>query len=331
MSEQAIEVRDLVKTYRTPFRRRKVEALRGVSFSVERGRVFGFLGPNGAGKTTTIRVLMGLISATSGSCRIMGHPLPSQAARGRVGFLPEQPYFYDYLTVAELLDLAGRLFGLDRATRRRRADELIAKVGLDRARSQSLKKFSKGMMQRAGLAQALMNDPDVVVLDEPTSGLDPVGRKEVRELILELRDAGKTVFFSSHILSDVETVADQIAIVARGQIQSQGTPRELVGQSLLGTELVLRLAGADDAADDDDARAAAERELATPAAAARRLGDELTVTLPADADVDAYLARARDLRAKVVSVVPRHETLEAVFLRQIASADASTAAREGRV
>ncbi|HRC56640.1 MAG: ABC transporter ATP-binding protein [Myxococcales bacterium] len=324
MSALAIEVRGLEKTYRTPFRRRKVEALRGVSFSVERGRVFGFLGPNGAGKTTTIRVLMGLIRPSAGSCRIMGHDLPSQVARSRVGFLPEQPYFYDYLTVSELLDLAGRLFGLDRATRRRRADELIAKVGLDRARSQSLKKYSKGMLQRAGLAQALMNDPDVVVLDEPTSGLDPVGRKEVRELILELRDAGKTVFFSSHILSDVETIADEIAIVARGQIQSQGTPRELVGQSLQGTEIVLRLAA--DAANSD-----AERSLAAPARAARRIADELTVTLAAEDDVDAYLALAHGLGAKVVSVVPRHETLEAVFLRQIAGADASGSAREGRV
>jgi ABC-2 type transport system ATP-binding protein len=324
VSALAIEVRDLVKTYRTPFRRRKVEALRGVSFSVERGRVFGFLGPNGAGKTTTIRILMGLIRATSGTCTIMGHPLPSQAARSRVGFLPEQPYFYDYLTVAELLDLAGRLFGLDAATRKRRGDELIAKVGLDRARNQSLKKFSKGMMQRAGLAQALMNDPDVVVLDEPTSGLDPVGRKEVRELILELRDAGKTVFFSSHILSDVETIADEIAIVARGQIQSQGTPRELVGQSLLGTDIAVRVAA--------DAAALTEgHPLLAAARAHRQIGDELSVSLPADADIDAWLAQAHGLGAKVISVVPRHETLEGVFLRQIATADASSSAREGRV
>ncbi len=323
VSGLAIEVRDLLKTYRTPFRRRKVEALRGVSFSVERGQVFGFLGPNGAGKTTTIRVLMGLIRATSGSCAIMGLELPSRAARSRVGFLPEQPYFYDYLTVGELLDLAGRLFGLDAATRRKRADELIVKVGLDRARGQNLKKFSKGMMQRAGLAQALMNDPDVVVLDEPTSGLDPVGRKEVRELILELRDAGKTVFFSSHILSDVETVADQIAIVARGQIQSHGTPRELVGKTLLGTDVTVRLpeTGGDELA----------TLLVAAAQTSRRNGDELAVTLGAETAPEAWLAKAIDAGAKIVEVAPRHETLEAVFLRQIASADASSAATEGRV
>jgi ABC-2 type transport system ATP-binding protein len=319
VSPVAIEVRDLEKIYRTPFRRRKVEALRGVSFVVERGRVFGFLGPNGAGKTTTIRILMGVIRASAGHCAIMGHELPSRAARSRVGFLPEQPYFYDYLTVGELLDLAGRLFGLDAVTRKRRADELILKVGLDRARHQSLKKFSKGMMQRAGLAQALMNDPDVVVLDEPTSGLDPVGRKEVRELILELRDAGKTVFFSSHILSDVETVADQIAIVARGQIQSQGTPRELVGQSLLGTDVTVQLVGE------------VATQWLTAAASSRHIGDELAVLLPPEVDINAWLATAIGAGAKVISVVPRHETLEAVFLRQIANADASSMAREGRV
>lgn len=331
MSDLAIEVRDLVKTYRTPFRRRKVEALRGVSFSVAPGHVFGFLGPNGAGKTTTIRVLMGLIRASGGSARIMGHELPSRQARSRVGFLPEQPYFYDYLTVGELLDLAGRLFGLPAATRKRRADELIGKVGLDRARHQSLKKFSKGMMQRAGLAQALMNDPDVVVLDEPTSGLDPIGRKEVRELILELRDAGKTVFFSSHILSDVETIADQIAIVARGQIQSQGTPRELVGQTLLGTDVTVRLPAR--AAEGPDAPAAAPlgAELLAAAQSSRQLGDELAVTLGAEVATEAWLAKAIEAGAKIVSVTPRHETLEAVFLRQIAKADASSAATEGRV
>ena len=180
-----------------------------MTFSVERGQIFGFVGPNGAGKTTTIRTLMGLIRPTGGAATILGHAIPSRAARAQVGFLPESPYFYDYLTVGELLDLAGRLFGVPRDARKKRADELIERVGLGRARTQSLKKFSKGMLQRAGLAQALMNDPELVVLDEPMSGLDPIGRKEVRDLILELRDQGKTVFFSSHILTDIEAIADQ--------------------------------------------------------------------------------------------------------------------------
>jgi ABC-2 type transport system ATP-binding protein len=315
----AIEVCQLRKTYRTPFRRKKVEALRGVSFTVEPGHIFGFVGPNGAGKTTTIRTLMGLIRPTGGSAKILGHEIPSRAARAQVGFLPESPYFYDYLTVGELLDLAGRLFGVPGAQRKKRADELIERVGLGRARTQSLKKFSKGMLQRAGLAQALMNDPAVVVLDEPTSGLDPIGRKEVRDLILELREQGKTVFFSSHILTDIEAIADQVAIIARGQIQAQGTPGELVQRSVLGIDVTVRVP------------ASADPELGAGATRVHRTGDDLTLTLPAETDLDAWLVRARELGAKVVSVAPRHETLEDLFLRRIENADPSTAATEGRV
>jgi ABC-2 type transport system ATP-binding protein len=310
-SDIVIDVRDLRKTYRTPFRRKKVEALRGITFGVERGHIFGFVGPNGAGKTTTIRTLMGLIRPTSGSATILGHAIPSRAARFKVGFLPESPYFYDYLTIGELLDLAGRLFGIDRAARKQRADALIDRVGLGRARGQSLKKFSKGMLQRAGLAQALMNDPEIVVLDEPTSGLDPIGRKEVRDLILELRDQGKTVLFSSHILTDIEAIADQVAIVARGALQSLGTPAELVKRTVLGIDVKVRLAAEVDAA-----------ALTSDASHVRRTADELALTLAADADVDAWLARAHAAGAKVLAIEPRHETLEDLFLRRVGSADA---------
>ena len=319
-SDTVIDVRELRKTYRTPFRRKKVEALRGISFSVQRGHIFGFVGPNGAGKTTTIRTLMGLIRPSGGSATILGHKIPSRAARAKVGFLPESPYFYDYLTIGELLDLAGRLFGLDGAARKKRADELIERVGLGRARTQSLKKFSKGMLQRAGLAQALMNDPEVVVLDEPTSGLDPIGRKEVRDLILELRDNGKTVLFSSHILTDIEAIADQVAIVARGALQSTGTPAELVKRTVLGFDLKVRIAA--DAPVD---------ELTAGASRIRRVADELAVTLGADADIDAGLGRAHAAGAMVLAVEPRHETLEDLFMRQIAGADTASAATEGRV
>ena len=309
MTDTVIDVRDLRKTYRTPFRRKKVEALNGVTFEVKRGHIFGFVGPNGAGKTTTIRTLMGLIRPTGGTATILGHAIPSRAARYKVGFLPESPYFYDYLTIAELLDLAGRLFGMSRDARRKRADELIERVGLGRARGQSLKKFSKGMLQRAGLAQALMNDPEVVVLDEPTSGLDPIGRKEVRDLILELRDHGKTVFFSSHILTDIEAIADQVAIIARGQLQALGTPAELVKRTVLGIDVTVRIAA--DAAID---------ELVAGASHVRRTGDELALTLATDADVDAWLVAARERGAKVIAVEPRHETLEDLFMREIAGA-----------
>ncbi len=320
MDSAAIDVRDLRKTFRTPLRRKKVEALRGVTFKVERGQIFGFVGPNGAGKTTTIRTLMGLLRPTSGSATILGHAIPSRAARFKLGFLPEAPYFYDYLTVGELLDLAGRLFGLPSSERKQRADRLIERVGLSRARSQSLKKYSKGMLQRAGLAQALMNDPELVVLDEPMSGLDPIGRKEVRDLIIELRDQGKTVFFSSHILTDIEAIADHVAIIARGQLQSQGTPGELIQRTVLGIDVTVRIASN-----------AELGMLADGASRVRRTGDELSLTLPADADVDAWLAAARDKGAKLVAVTPRYETLEDLFMRQIASADTSPAAAEGRV
>ena len=316
MADLAIDVRDLTKTYRTPLARRKVEALRGVTFGVERGHIFGFVGPNGAGKTTAIRTLMGLIRPTSGSARILGHTIPSREARFKVGFLPEAPYFYDYLTVGELLDLAGRLFGLSASVRKQRAGQLIARVGLERAQSQSLKKFSKGMLQRAGLAQALMNDPELVVLDEPMSGLDPIGRKEVRDLIVELRDQGKTVFFSTHILTDVEAITDQVAIIARGQLQAHGTPYELVKRTILGIDVMIRLPAEGEPGD-----------LTTGADRVRRHGDELSLTLPADADVDAWIARAHAAGAKIVQVSPRHETLEDLFLREVASADAPKEAR----
>lgn len=306
-----IDVRELTKTYRTPFRRKKVQALRGVTFQVQRGHIFGFVGPNGAGKTTTIRTLMGLIRPTGGTATILGHSIPSRTARFKVGFLPESPYFYDYLTITELLDLVGRIFGLSSAERTKRADALIERVGLSRARGQYLKKFSKGMLQRAGLAQALMNDPELIVLDEPTSGLDPIGRKEVRDLILELRDQGKTVFFSSHILTDIEAIADQVAIVARGQLQAMGAPGELVKRTVLGVDITVRLA----------AEAAADA-LVTGATRIRRSGSELAVTLPAEADVDAWLATARSLGAKLVAVEPRHETLEDLFMREITKAAA---------
>ncbi|CAN5332182.1 ABC transporter ATP-binding protein [soil metagenome] len=320
MADIVIDVRELRKTYLTPFRRKKVAALRGISFEVQRGHIFGFVGPNGAGKTTTIRTLMGLIRPTSGTATILGHQIPSRVARSHVGFLPESPYFYDYLTIAELLDLAGRLFGMPGAARKRRADALIERVGLGRARTQSLKKFSKGMLQRAGLAQALMNDPDLVVLDEPTSGLDPIGRKEVRDLILELRDQGKTVFFSSHILTDIEAIADQVAIVARGSLQALGTPAELVQRTVLGIDVKVRIA------DDADTT-----ELTEHGSHVRRTPGELAVTLSADADLDAWLERAHAVGAKIVSIEPRHETLEDLFMRQIQGADASAGATAVRV
>jgi ABC-2 type transport system ATP-binding protein len=258
---------------------------------------------------------MGLIKPTAGSASILGRAIGDRKARHAVGFLPESPYFYDYLTVGELCDLTGRLFGLSASERRKRADALIDRVGLGRARAQSLKKYSKGMLQRAGLAQALMNDPEVIVLDEPMSGLDPIGRKEVRDLMLELRGRGKTVMFSTHILTDVEALADRVAIVARGQLQAEGSPQELVHRTVLGIEVTIRLP--DSVAEPD-----VDALTAAPASKPHRVGAELTVMLPADADIDAFLVRARAIGARTLEVTPRHETLEDLFLREVAEAKA---------
>lgn len=226
--DEIIKVENLSKTFRTPFRRKKVEAVRSVSFSVSPGEIFGFLGPNGAGKTTTIKMLTGLIQPSSGSITILGGDPADIRVKARIGFLPEQPYFYDYLTPVELLDVFGRIFGIPAAERRRRIDELLERVGLQDARKRTLRKFSKGMLQRAGIAQALLNDPDLIILDEPLSGLDPIGRKEVTDLIAELRQAGKTIFFSSHILADIERLCDRVAILDKGVIKASGPLSELL-------------------------------------------------------------------------------------------------------
>jgi ABC-2 type transport system ATP-binding protein len=317
-----IQVQDLRKSFRTPLRRKQVDVLQGVSFTVERGEVFGFLGPNGAGKTTTIRILMGLIASTGGQAHLFGEPVPSRAARARLGFLPESPYFYDYLTVTELLDLTGRLCGIDHRERKRRGAALIDRVGLARARNTPLKKYSKGMLQRAGIAQALINDPELVVLDEPTSGLDPVGRKEVRDIILALREQGKTVFFSSHILADVESMSDRIGIVVSGRMRDVGSVSDLVGETLRHTAVVLHLPAGNDGSDAD----AVATALGQGAHAVERDGQELTVTLDAGADIDAFLARARERDARVRSVTPRYDSLEDLFLRHAQSGGAAAPA-----
>lgn len=315
--DAAVEVRDLFVNYRTPLRQQLMRAVRGVSFSVRRGEVFGFLGPNGAGKTTTIRVLMGLMRATSGSCSILGHPVPSRAARERLGFMPEAPYFYEYLTAREMIDLAGRLFGIDAATRRKRAGELLELVGIPHAADTPVRKYSKGMMQRAGIAQALINDPEVVVLDEPMSGLDPIGRKEVRDIIEHLRDRGKTVFFSTHILPDVEIVCDRVAIIAGGLLRDIGSLTELLEGKQLGTDVEFRVA-----ADVTDDQLAPVRALA---ASLRRIDREVTAVLAPGADLNAFLAAVAAAGGTITRVGPRGGALEDLFLEHAAAPRAEAA------
>ncbi len=224
----AIRTAQLGKIYRVGFFMRRVEGLRDLNLEVRPGEAFGFVGPNGAGKTTTIKILMGLHSATSGSAELFGVPVENSNARKRVGFLPERPYFYEHLTAREVLHFYGQLFEMDATFRTERVEMLLERVQLQRFADVTLAKYSKGMLQRVGLCQALLHDPDLIVLDEPMSGLDPVGRALVRDLILEQRKEGKTVFFSSHILSDVEAICDRVAILVGGELRECGELEEVV-------------------------------------------------------------------------------------------------------
>ena len=225
-----LEVEGLFKTFRVGFFRKRVDAVRGVRFDVREGEIFGLLGPNGAGKTTTLKVMMGLIAPTKGAIRIFGRSCAEPSARRDVGFLPENPYFHEYLTPRELLEFYGRLVGLGGGELRRQRDALIEQVGLADAATRPLRKFSKGMLQRIGIAQALIGDPKLLVFDEPMSGLDPIGRKFVADLIEDLHRRGKTILFSSHILSDVERLCDRVVILNRGVVAAEGRLADLVGK-----------------------------------------------------------------------------------------------------
>ena len=227
---EAICVDGLTKVFKSGWWKPPVKALAGLSFTVHQGEIYGFLGPNGAGKTTTIKILMDLMRADSGTVEVLGMPTGSKEARRRLGFLPEGPYFYQYLTAQEFLMFYGHLAGLPHHALRQRVDYLLDLVGMTHARARQLRKFSKGMLQRVGLAQAIIHDPEVVILDEPMSGLDPLGRKEVRDLILRLREEGKTIFFSSHIIPDVEMICDRVGILLKGELYASGEVEELMSR-----------------------------------------------------------------------------------------------------
>lgn len=228
MSENVIEIRNLSKTYRDFWGRPKVKALNSLSLEVKRGEIFGLLGPNGSGKTTTLKLLLGLLFPTEGQVRILGRPAHDVEKNERIGYLPEESYLYRFLNADETLDFYGRLFKMSASERKKRRDELIKRVGIEGARRRQLKEYSKGMTRRIGLAQALINNPELVLLDEPTSGLDPLGTRDMKDMILELRDQGKTVVMSSHLLADVQDVCDRIAILYRGELKVIGSVQELL-------------------------------------------------------------------------------------------------------
>ena len=300
-----LSVERFSKTFKKPFTGRKVEAVRSISFEVKRGEIFGFLGPNGAGKTTTIKMLTGLIAPTGGCARILGQEVPSSEAMGKVGFLPENPYVYPYLTPREFVSLCGRLNGMGGRALEKRVESVIERVGIGYAIDRPVRALSKGMLQRTGLAAALVHEPELLILDEPMSGLDPVGRKEVRDLIVEEARSGRTVFFSSHILSDVEMLCDRVCILKLGEVVVAGTVTELVRTGDRRSEVTL-IEPPDELA----------KELEGIASRTQRLGKALVLDVEGDEALDSVLRRALDARVRVEAVTPKRETLEDIFVRR---------------
>ena len=282
----------------------------GVTLDVEPGEVLGYLGPNGAGKTTTLKLLMQLIFPTSGGAEILGRPVGDVDTRRRIGFLPETPYFYDNLTAEELLVYYGSLFGFSAADARRRTSRILDRVGLGAERGHQLRRYSKGMLQRVGIAQALINDPEVIFLDEPLSGLDPLGRRDIRHLLLSLRDEGRTLFFSSHILSDAEAVCSRVAILSRGQLVASGRVAEL-GLKVQGWELVI--------AGISEVRI---RDLDPSIRKVTIVADgRYVLELPADRPPEKLIEELLRSGAQIISLNPHHETLEEFFVAQVARQD----------
>lgn len=301
-----IKTENLIKDFREHFWSKKKRILDGVTFEVEEGSVYGFLGPNGAGKTTTIKILMGLIFPNRGNATILGKDISKVHFKKKVGYLPESPYFYDYLKAHEFVRFYGELFGLDRDTLKKRIDVLLEDVGLLDNKDTQLRKFSKGMLQRIGMAQALVNDPELLILDEPMTGLDPVGRKKVRDIILKCRDQGKTIFFSSHILSDVEMICDKVSIIVGGKIIDSGYMKDLLQPKVKYYELEIdrsdkvKLEGYDISRDNIIER-----------------GKNIFLNVADEAELKKINSYLIDKGVHVNSVIPIKETLEDLFVEKI--------------
>jgi ABC-2 type transport system ATP-binding protein len=300
----AIEILGLEKTYTLGFWRTKPKyALRPLHLKVEEGEIFGFLGPNGAGKTTTLKLLMGLVFPSAGSARILGMEVNDPRMKAQIGFLPEQPYFYDYLTARELLEYYGRLSGVASKERSRKVSEVLQRVGLPDAAGTQLRKFSKGMLQRVGIAQAILHDPKVVFLDEPMSGLDPMGRREVRDLMEQLKHEGKTVFFSTHILSDAEALCDRVAIIHQGELRGIGAVADLTASVHGKVELVWQ----------GSVVPPSLRALGTEC---HVTGDTVRAVMPEDRQ-DAAMEALRRQGMRLISLTPVRMSLEDYFVQQL--------------
>ncbi len=310
----AIEILGLEKTYMVGFWRKRPKcALKPLRLQVEEGEIFGFLGPNGAGKTTTLKLLMGLVFPTSGSARILGHPWDDPAIKAQIGFLPEQPYFYDYLTAHELLAYYGRLSGMNRESIARRLEATLELVGLHDVKGLQLRKFSKGMLQRAGIAQAILHDPKLIFLDEPMSGLDPVGRREVRDLIVRLKQQGKTVFFSTHILADAEALCDRVAVVHQGELRGIGAVAELTAKVQGKVEIVWR-------------GTSVPSSIKALGSDCHITGDTARATI-SETQQDAAIDALRREHLRLVSITPVRASLEDYFVERLQQAETTIGAR----
>ncbi len=302
---KALEIKNLHKSFKSDFFIKKFHILKGINLSVEKGEIYGFLGPNGAGKTTTMKCVLGIIFPDSGEITISGLSYKDSGSRGNLGFLPEHPYFYDYLTPRELLAFTGKLFSMSGAEIRERSTKLLKLVGLGEKGNVKLRKFSKGMIQRVGLAQSLIHDPELLILDEPFSGLDPIGRKELRDIILSLKEGGKTIFFSSHILQDMEMMVDRVGIILGGEIRREGQLTDLISHSVRFYEVVFSGVQPDKIP-----------ELGFPAV---QRNNEYLIKLEDHDQVDRVLPVILNNNGSVVSVTPVKRTLEDIFLEEIQS------------
>lgn len=304
MSEKIIEINSVGKAYKTDFWKKPIVALKDVSFSIEKGSLFGLIGPNGAGKTTLIKILLDLVRPSFGDIKVFGQDWTESNIKSRIGYLPEQTYYYDYLKPEEVLQFYGKLFGLSTTEIKQKSIELLKLVNLYTRRDRKLSHFSKGMLQRIGIAQALINDPELVIMDEPMSGLDPVGRKEVRDIILNLKDKGKTVLIASHILSDVEALCDNVAIVINGQLKACGPIADMVNANIKRIDMTLQ---------GDHKSLFNDKEKYT----VRKVGKDTIVSLAKEDYLNVALSITQDNNINVLGIHRHKETLEDIFVDQV--------------
>src|SRR5271168_5336631 len=310
----AIEILDLEKSYLVGFwRKRPKLALRPLRLTVNDSEVFGFLGPNGAGKTTTLKLLMGLVFPTAGSARLLGFAMDDPRVKSQIGFLPEQPYFYDHLNARELLNYYGQLSGVPPKGRAAKVEQMLARVGLSDSADVQLRKFSKGMLQRVGLAQAILHDPKLVFLDEPMSGLDPMGRREVRDLIQQLRSEGKTVFFSTHILSDAEALCDRVAVIHQGELRGVGAVAELTSATQGKVEIIWQ-------------GTQVPASIKALGAECHVTGDRVRAVI-SENQQDAVIDALRRERQRLIAIIPVRTSLEAYFVEKLRRAETSVGSK----